>query len=426
MKYYESEIIELKEILTPEIKEEIVAFANTNGGIIYIGVSDSGEIKGVDNPSGIMESITSIIHDTIKPDLSMLTSVSIINYVDKEIVVVKVLKGTKKPYYLSEKGLKPNGVYVRHGIASVPSTEETIRQMIFEADAYSFEKDKTINTQLTFEYAKRYLENQALSFNESNMRTLGLINEDNDYTNLGLILSDQSPFVVKIAVYQNETTLEFKTRKEFSGSILKLVDDVLDYFTIINKMSSKIVGFTRVDNYDFPIYALREAFLNALVHRDYSFKGGIIINVYSNRIEIISLGGILSRLTLEDIQRGVSETRNINLANIFYRVGLIEAYGTGLRRINESYANFIKKPEIIATANTFTIVLYNTNENVGIVTDKQKILEYIRNNGSITRLEVEQLLGLKKSSALNILKELIEDNLIFLNDDTKRARYYLK
>ncbi|MCK9537095.1 MAG: AAA family ATPase, partial [Bacilli bacterium] len=178
---------------------------------------------------------------------------------------------------------------------------------------------------------------------------------------------------------------------------------------------------------DYPQYALREAFLNALVHRDYSYLGSTIIDVYSNRIEIISLGGITSGLNLEDILRGISETRNPKLANVFYRLNLIEAYGTGLKRIYESYLNYSIKPKIIPTSNTFTAILFNTNNNSGgILTDKQKILNYIRNYGSIIRAEVEQLLGVKKTTALNILNELLEENLIEINEDTKRARYYLK
>lgn len=424
--FYESETIELKESYTTNIKKEIIAFANTNGGMLYIGVTDDGRVVGVDNPGQVMESISSILHDGIKPDLSMLTQVETQRIEEKSVVVVKVSKGTNKPYYIADKGLKPSGVYIRKGNASIPSTEEVIRRMILETDAYSFEKGRSIFQKLTFDFAIAYLRDQGLNFESSQMRTLGVMNEQNEYTNLGLLLSDQSPYVVKVAVYQDDTSLEFKTRKEFSGSIFKIVQDVFDYFMIINKMNSKLVGFSRIDQYDYPIYALREAFLNAVVHRDYSFKGSVNINVFSNRIEIVSLGGIINGLTLDDISRGVSETRNLRLANIFYRIGLIEAYGTGLRRIYESYFNSPNKPEIIATPNTFTIILFNTNQETIILTDRQKILDYIRLNGSITRAEVEQIIGVKKSAALNVLKQMIDENLIYLNDDTKRARYFLK
>ena len=171
---------------------------------------------------------------------------------------------------------------------------------------------------------------------------------------------------------------------------------------------------------------MREAFLNALVHRDYSYLGPTTIDAYSNRIEIISLGGIASGLNLEDILRGISETRNPKLANVFYRLSLIEAYGTGLKRIYDSYSNYPIKPKITPTSNTFTVTLYNTNDIKSFPTEKQKILDYIKNYGSITRAEVEQLISVKKTTALILLNELIEDNLIELTDDTKRARYFIK
>lgn len=425
MRYFESESIELKEILTQDIKKEIIAFANTNGGIIYIGISNEGIVKGVENADQVMESISSMIHDAIKPDLTMLTSITKIIEGNFNIVCIKVGKGINKPYYLSDKGLKPNGVYIRNGITSIPSTDEMIRKMIYETNVYSFENEISINQELTFDYATKYFCKKSMPFIEQNRKTLGLITLDDQYTNLGLIVSDQSPYVVKIATYQHETTLEFKTRKEFTGSILKIVDEVFDYFEIINQKTSKIIGYERQDKYDYPQYALREAFLNALVHRDYTYKGGIIIDVYSNRAEIISLGGIVSGLTIEDISSGISETRNPKLANILYRLNLIEAYGTGLRRINESYSDFFRKPKIMSTTNTFTIVLYNTNQHYRIETSKQMILDYIKNYGSITRAETEHLLSVKRSSALNILNEMIEDGIIKLTEETKRARYIL-
>jgi ATP-dependent DNA helicase RecG len=175
MKYFETETIELKETLTNDIKKEIVAFANTNGGIIYIGISDDGDVLGVENCEQVMESISSMIHDAIKPDLSMLTAVTKINENNTDIVCIKVGKGINKPYYLSEKGLKPNGVYVRNGITSIPSTEEMIRKMILETNAYSFEDGISFDQELTFDYATKYFDRKSMSLNEQNKKTLGLI-----------------------------------------------------------------------------------------------------------------------------------------------------------------------------------------------------------------------------------------------------------
>jgi len=426
MKYIESETIELKEKLTDDVKKEIIAFANSSGGIIYIGINDIGEIVGVKGADKVMESVSSMIHNSIKPDLTMLIAISKVKENNLDVVVIKIGKGINKPYYLTQKGLKPSGVFIRCGVTSIPSSEEMIRKMILESNKYAFEEEDSFDQNLTFDYASRYFENHSISFSFENKKTLGIVSKEGKYTNLGLIFSDQSPYLIKFATYKGETPLEFNTRKEFGGAILKIVDDVFNYFDLINEKNSKIIGYERIDNLDYPQYALREAFLNAIVHRDYSYKGGIIVDLFSNRIEIKSLGGITSGLTMEDILQGVSETRNPRLANIFYRLSLIETYGTGIGRINSSYENYQQKPEFKDTSNTFTVVLYNTNYVKNMNSEKQKIIEYLKKHGTITRAEVENILDVKKSTALNYLNDLIKAEKVVLDDATKKAKYTLK
>ena len=139
MKFYESETIELKEIYTSGIRKEIVAFANTKGGIIYIGVSDRGEIVGIDNVDFVMQQLSNTLRDSIRPDVSMFTNIELLQEKDKTLLKITVNQGTKKPYYLSDKGIKPSGVYIRSGTTSAPATEDSIRMMIKTTDGDSFE-----------------------------------------------------------------------------------------------------------------------------------------------------------------------------------------------------------------------------------------------------------------------------------------------
>lgn len=219
--FKETEKIELKRELNESIKKELIAFANTYGGEIYIGVDDYGKIIGLDNAKQDLESVSNIIRDSIKPDLTFFTSVKIIEIEGKEVIQIEVLQGTKKPYHLAAKGLKPSGVFVRHGITSSPATEDSIRQMIVESDGVIFEKARCINQELTFDYAKKIFKEKKIEFQSSNRRTLGMINEDGYYTNLGLLFSEECQHSIKCALYDGNTKLEFRDRKEFSGSILK-------------------------------------------------------------------------------------------------------------------------------------------------------------------------------------------------------------
>lgn len=198
-------------------------------------------------------------------------------------------------------------------------------------------------------------------FGASQMRTLGLIGADGLYTNLGLLLADQCAHTIKFAVFKGTKKGEFKTRKEVEGSLLKQVQSAFDFLSLVNNLAATFSGLDRIEQYDYPEEALREAMLNAIIHRDYAFSGSIIVNIYDDRIEFVSLGGLVPGLRIEDLFIGVSQPRNENLANVFYRLKYIEAYGTGLRRIMQYYEDMSVKPEITATHGGFMLTIPNMN-----------------------------------------------------------------
>lgn len=204
---------------------------------------------------------------------------------------------------------------------------------------------------------------------------------------------------------------------------------------LCNHTAASFQGLDRIDKEDYPSSALREALLNAIVHRDYSFSGSIIINIFDDRIEFVSLGGLVSGLSKEDIMRGVSQTRNQNLANIFYRLKHIEAYGTGIQRIFDLYADDNVKPNIIITDNTFTMVLPNRNadavrtENtvfVPVTEQEQIIVDYIKKNGFITDDEIQSILGIKKSRAYLITKAMKDKNILVTHGRGNEKKHCLK
>ena len=178
MDFSESSRLELKEIINNDFKKEIIAFANTDGGEIYVGVAKDGTVVGVENSERDMERISSMIHDGIHPDLIPFTTIETIKIDAKQLIHVTVSRGGRPPYHLTDKGLKPSGVYVRHGVVSVPASEEMIRDMIRQSDGLTYDRVRSMNQDLTFQFAEYYFKEKKVSFTEENKRTLGLTDSD--------------------------------------------------------------------------------------------------------------------------------------------------------------------------------------------------------------------------------------------------------
>lgn len=234
--------------------------------------------------------------------------------------------------------------------------------MIKDSDGNIFEEMRTLSQDLTFNNTKEIFNHHNIEFNESKFKTLGLENiNDNLFTNLALILSDQCQHTIKVAVFGDEENTSFKDAKEFTGSIFNQLENTLSYFALCNRTTFTFKGLERIEKKDYPEEALREALLNSIIHRDYSFSGSTIININDKCIEFISLGGLLPGLTEEDIYNGISLPRNKKLADIFHRLGFIESYGTGIRKIFNLYKDCPIQPTLKITPNSFKLILPNMN-----------------------------------------------------------------
>lgn len=428
MKLYESETVELKEIYTSDLKKEIVAFANTNGGTIYIGVQDDGVIIGVENSDFVMQQISNSLRDSIRPDISMFTNIELLKENKKFFIKLTINQGTKKPYYLIDKGLKPTGVYVRSGTTSAPASEDAIRMMIKLSDGDSFETNRSLIQDLTFDSFKEELQQRGLESTEVQMRNLGILSSDDIYTNMGLLVSDQCRHSIKFAVFQGTDKLVFKDRKELTGSLFEQIRDAYKTIDFYNGTKATFLDLIRTDERDYPEDAIREALLNAVVHRDYSFSGSTFINLYSDRLEIISLGGLVSGLSLEAAMLGASQPRNEKLAALFYRMKLIEAYGTGLSKIISCYKGLPVQPKFENVEGAFLVVLPNIHAQKLNAQDEKylPILRLFENQNEITRSDVEEILGSGTTHAINMLKEMQEKELILKIGNGKLTRYVIK
>lgn len=444
MLFRESETVELKEVVVDDIKKEIIAFANCDGGKLYIGVRDDGTVIGLDNADSVSLQISNMVRDAIKPDITMFLHYETIVENGKNVVVVDIQRGTDRPYYLAKKGMRPEGVYVRQGYSSVPATDTAIRRMIKETDGDRFEAMRCLNQDLTFEATKKEFELRKTDFGPQQMRTLKLIDQDGLYSNQALLLSDQCVHTIKVAVFQGTDQTIFKDRREFTGSLMQQMNEVYDFIDFRNQTRATIEKLYRVDVRDYPEVAVREALLNLLVHRDYSFSASAFISIYEDRIEFVSIGGLMPGIDLEDVMVGISVCRNQDLANVFYRLHLIEAYGTGMGKIMKAYESMQVKPVIETTKNAFKIILPNINakyetENATVKTksgtpvtvhtekklsdEEEKILEYARKHGAITRNDVIGLLEVSASTAARVIRKMVKTNLLEQKGKARNTHY---
>lgn len=440
MKFQETETAKLKSIVMDDLKKEIIAFANCDGGTVYVGVADDGTVLGVENADECALQVSNMVRDAVKPDVTMFIHYETLDCEGKAVVAVNIQRGTNRPYYLARKGLRPEGVYVRQGYSSVPATDTAIRQMIKETDGDSFENMRSINQALTFEATKKEFEKRGVAFGQPQMQTLKIISADGVYTNLGLLLSEQCPHTIKAAVFEGTTQNVFKDRREFSGSLMQQLNEVYDYIDFHNQTHATFQKLLRIDTRDYPEVAVREALLNSLVHRDYSFRASTLISIYEDRIEFVSIGGLLPGLELDDLMMGVSVCRNAHLANVFYRLQLIEAYGTGMKKIMGAYADTQVQPKITTTNNAFKIILPNVNAvpkaaeapkeiekqaTLALDSNEEKILRFLTEHRVITRKEAQTLLDVSQSTAGRILKSMVDNGQIKQLGGSRTTRYVL-
>ena len=358
--YHESNVIELKEQLVDDVKKEIVAFLNTDGGIIYVGVKDDGTVVPFTNQKE-KDSLDCKISNWISDAFFPIPSNLIKHYFNSDnVLVIEVLKGDEKPYYLKEKGPKPSGVYKRVGSTIRMANDSEILLMLLDSKKYSYEDDISEEQELTFKYFNEICDDNYLPHEERNMKSLRMINKDGLYTNLALLMSDQSPIVVKFAKYDSQ--LNFKVKKEYKGSLLKVMNNVLENAANYNDISAVIDGtsWQRKETISYPGASLRESILNAFCHSNYFIRSNIKIEFYDDKVKITNPGGIY-QATLEQIFDGVQTYRNPGLVNILSKLHYIENFGTGIPRILEAYENSTKKVDFSVSDNFFIIKLPNLN-----------------------------------------------------------------
>lgn len=435
--------IEYKREYIDNFKYSVIAFANGDGGQILFGMNDDGSVCGVSDVDETMLKITNAVRDSIRPDVSLFTKCESLVIDGKDVVRLSVSRGTSRPYYISGKGIRPESVFVRQGASSVPASEAAILQMIHESSNFVYEEERSLNQELTFSQSEPQFSSRSVEFGEVQKKSLGLIGSDGMFTNLGLLLSDQCPHIIKVAVFKGSTKSIFQNRREFNGSLLKQLDDAFAFLDLCNQTASEIHGLERVDSKSYPGDSIRETLLNLIVHRDYAVLSPALISVFDDRIEFVSIGGLVPQVSFDDIMLGVSIARNPKLANVFYRLHLIEAYGTGILKINESYSDKSVKPKIEVSSHAFKVTLPNANferqqelykrnleERLMAVrepfTREQQIDSLFARKQFVSRKDVEDSLSTSQANAVLILRKMLEEGKINKVGSGKNVRYIIR
>ena len=357
---------------------------------------------------------------------------------------IKIEEGPNKPYfYRNGDGFNSKGVYIRVGTTKRLASFDEIQRMIRQHKSNDFESISISQDNLTFKYIENRFDEKGIIFDKF---ALSLINKDGKYNYAALLFSDQNPTISKFAVFQGENVNVFLDKKEFSGSILKQVDDILYFCYLSNKKRITISGKPEREEYfDIPPRALREAIVNCYCHRDYTLSGDIKIEFYDDRVQIYSPGSLPDGLTLENIKMGMVAKRNKIVVNTLDKIDIIENYASGVRRIFQDYADFKKQPNYYISNNGIIVTLYNRNyidkndgqndgQNDGlkqqlklnIIERREKILELIVSNKKVTSNDLKDILGVSKATVERDLSKLREENRLEYKGSSKNGYWKVK
>jgi predicted HTH transcriptional regulator len=332
---------------TEPILKSVIAFANTAGGIILIGVDDDGTIVGVDDPAHIQEQLTNTIAHRIKPQI--LPDFHVFEATGKSVLVIQV-DHAPIPYYLSDKG-EENGVYVRLGNSNRLASKETITEIKRVNHPPFFDKapcDHVAGSDLDNQLIQSVFSKRDFAIDTAKLLSFGLLLKKGKHivaSNGGVILFGKPeirqmyfPFAeVRCARFAGTTRAEFIDRLNIEDGILRAIDEVPKFIRRNTKMAGKFGQMKRKDIPEYPIDGIREALTNALVHANYEIPGTrIFVAIYDNKLEIQNPGIMPPGMSIEQFKAGVSRIRNPVIARVFGELGLIEEWGSGYKRIKDA------------------------------------------------------------------------------------------
>ena len=414
----ETRIIEFKETITNTFLKTVSAFSNYNGGEIYFGIDDNGNVKGIADVKQSCLDIENKINDSISPQPDYTLEIQ-----NDSTIKLAVKSGIHKPYLYKSKA------YKRNDTATIEVDTLEFSRLILEGKNIRFEELPYNEQKLTFEVLHQKLKEsiQIETFNKDTLKILNLYDNNNGYNNAAGLLADRNHFpgidIVKfgqnISVIQKRATIE-------NISILEVYDKAIDMFRDYYQYEI-IEGAERKNVEKIPEAAFREAIANALIHRAWDIESQIRVLMFDDRLEVISPGGLPSGITEDEYLSGkISVLRNRNLANVFYRLGFVEIFGTEITRIKQLYESALRKPDFEVSENTIRIMLPVFEENINLTEDEKQVYALL----SMTMLkpisEIAPYTPFGKSKTTQLLKEMSQKGVVEVKGKGRGTKYIIK
>lgn len=415
---HETRTVEFKETITNIFLKTVSAFSNYEGGAIFFGIDDNGNIKGIADVKQSCLDIENKINDSISPQPDYTLEVQSDN-----VIKLAVKSGIQKPYLYKSKA------YKRNDTATIEVDTLELSRLILEGKNIKFEQLPCKEQDLSFEILHQKLKEsiQIDTFNIDTLKTLNLYDNVKGYNNAAGLLADKNHFpgidIVKfgenISIIQKRVTFENK-------SILEVYDQTIETFRDYYRYEI-IQGAERKNIEKIPEAAFREAIANALIHRAWDVESQIRILMFDDRIEIISPGGLPAGITEEEYLSGkLSVLRNRNLANVFYRLGFVEIFGTGITRIKQLYMDGLRKPDFEVSENTIKIVLPVLEENTNLTEDERTVYKILSKTMLKPISEIAPYVSFGKSKTTQLLKDMSRKGIILVEGKGRGTKYIIK
>jgi len=414
----------------------IISFANGAGGELMIGISDAArDVVGVEDSLALEEKIANMIADNVRPFISPY--ISVLNRNGKEILIVKILPGNDKPYFRKNEG-DEKGVYIRIGSTNRRASSAQIRDLRRQNRGLSFESEIHMSVSvddLEKDSVSRFLESiEQGGFLKKKLAKWKILQQNNgDYfpTTAGLVLFGKDKLLdfdyasVRVTKYTGITLSNIAETAEFSIPIIDRIDDICRKVEDFLQKESVLKGARRLERTIIPNFAIREVVVNAIVHRDYGITGSSIkINIFDDRLEVISPGILFGNLDISDIGTGLSECRNRSMVRIFRRLNLMEELGTGIARILELFeGRNLKRPVFAEQGQFFKAILPQERD---ISDNSDRLLELLTRLKEASAAVLAQRTGLHHNTILKYLKPLLVEGKVIKSGSAKNTVYKIK
>lgn len=428
MAYIESEVLELKAKYTDTICKDIVAFLNTNGGDIVIGVDDNGHVVGLNNLDETSKKISDMITDQIEPNPQDIISSEIKYTEGKMVLVIHVPKGGRPLYCQKKYGFSSAGCVMRIGTTCKNMTPEQIR-IRYEKSFIDSDLMTVIPARygsISFKTLKVYYSEKGYHLEDSSFEAnLNLRTPNGEYNLLAELLSDKNMIPLITVKFQGNNKASVSERNDYGNQCL-----LFCYEQIKNRLAAENICVSdttvrpRVDRYLFDFDSVNEAVINALVHNDWNVSQPLI-SFFSDRIEILSHGGLPKGQTKELFFRGISKPRNDMLMRIFLNMNLTEHTGHGIPAILSKYGEaafdigdsyiLVTIPydkDVVAVANRNKNVGLNVGTNVGLNATEKKVLSHLLEHPESTADDMAIAISVTKRTIERTLKKLQEKGLL--------------